>query len=211
MFFKTTALTILLSLYASVLQAVTFTYDVKITDISGEGEDRNIGFFQTGTIGDTGTGSARIDTSFPSTSSGVPAPDDRSFSVTFPGVASALWLFNNPMIHDPFAGTVKISGSLGGLTDFGATDFISASTYEFIWQGPAAGSPFATVADYENFMSTATMSGFISGFMFVNNDLNTGYLQRIDFDAVVAPIPLPGGALFLLSALGLIGWRFKAA
>lgn len=196
-----------ISLMATQTLAATFSYDVRITDISGEGEAQNIGFFQSGMIGNLGTGSARTDTSFPSTTPGVPADDNRSFSVTFPGVATALWLFNNPMVHDPAAGTVKISGSLGGLTDFGATDFISASSYEFIWQGAPGGAAFGSVTDYEDFLSTATMSGFVSAFMFVNGDLTTGYLQRLDFEAVPAPIPLPAGGVLLLSALGLLALR----
>ena len=50
---------VVLLLSASAAVAATFEYDIQITDISGAGEAQNIGFFSTGIIGDTGTGSAR--------------------------------------------------------------------------------------------------------------------------------------------------------
>lgn len=188
--------------------AATFEYDVRITDISGEGQTENIGFFSTGNVGDAGTGSARTDTEFPIT---VPLPleDDSLFGVTFPGIATAASFFFNPVVHDPLAGTVTVNGSLGGLTG-PYPDDISASQFEFIYQG-TPGAAFASLGDYENFLSTATMSGFVSAAFFPDDDFDNGFLQRIDFEAVTAPVPLPAGAVLLVSGFGLLAMRRRKA
>lgn len=179
--------------------SATFEYPVVITDISGDGAAQNIGFFRTATVGEIGTGSARTDSEFPTT---VPTQffDASLFGVVFPGVASAASFFANPVVHDPLAGTVTVNGSLGGLT--GPYDaFVSASAFEFVYTG--APGAIASLADYETFLDSATMSGFVSAFFTPDSLPDSAFLQRIDFrDAT--PVPLPAGAVLLLSGLGLL-------
>lgn len=187
--------------------SATFDYKIRIDSISGDGQAMNVGFFSTGSIGDLGTGSARTDTAFPS-----PVPgqllDNSLFGATFPGVATAGSFFDNPVVHDPAAGTVTVSGSLGGVTG-PYSDFLSAGVFEFVFSG-AAGAAFASLADYETFLSSATMSGFFSGTFFVSDGRGgeVAFAQRIDFSDAT-PIPLPAGAVLLLSGLGLLAWRRK--
>lgn len=186
--------------------AATFTYDIVITDLSGEGQAENIGIFATGNVGDAGTGTARTDFEFPAT---TPAQleDDSLFTAIFPGVASALSFFANPVVHDPDAGTVTVSGQLGGFTGSG---FYSASAFEFVYQGTPGGTAFASVGDYETFLSTATMSGYASAF-FIPDDSDEGFLQRIDFAAPVSEVPLPAGGVLLLSTFGVLAFRRRRA
>lgn len=188
---------------ASSTFAATFEYDIVITDISGEGEAENVGVFISGNVGDLGTGSARTDFDFPATTP-TQLIDDSLFTAIFPGVASALSFFANPVAHDPDAGTVTVSGSLGGFTGSG---FYSPSAFEFVYQGEPSGTVFTSIADYDGFLSTATMSGFVSAFFIPDSDLDVGFFQRIDFEAHVSEVPVPAGGVLLMSAFGLLALR----
>ncbi len=180
--------------------AATFEYDVRITAITGDGEAKGIGFFTTGAVGDPGTGSARTDFEVP-TSIPMMLSDDSLFGVTFPGIATAASFFANPVVHDPIAGTVTVDGFLGGLTG-PYPEFISADAFSFVYQG-APGAAFGSIGDYENFLANATMSGFVSAVFF--DDEDNGFRQQINFEAVTtSPVPLPAGALLLLSGIGLL-------
>lgn len=188
---------------ASSTSAATFQYDIVITEISGEGQAENVGVFVSGNVGDVGTGSARTDFDFPTTTP-TQLVDNSLFTAIFPGVASALSFFANPIAHDPDAGTVTVSGSLGGFTGSG---FYSASAFEFVYQGETGGTAFTSIVDYEGFLSTAIMSGYVSAFFFPDSDLDVGFFQRIDFEAQVSEVPVPAGGVLLMSAFGLLALR----
>lgn len=193
--------------FVGAARAATFEYPVRITAISGEGEAMNIGFFSTGSVGDLGTGSARTDIAFPTE---TPTPfdfDNSIFGVTFPGIATAVSFSPNPVTHDPLAGTVTVNGFLGGLTGPYPGFEPSASAFEFVYSGVPG--PIGSVGDYETFLSGATMSGFVSAAFFLEGEFDDGYLQRIDFESV-SQVPLPAGALLLLSGLGILAIRRKA-
>ncbi|MEM6384946.1 MAG: hypothetical protein AAF718_01790 [Pseudomonadota bacterium] len=201
-------LTAALLFVSSAAFSATFNYPIQIDSIGGDGQTQNVGFFSNGSVGDKGTGSARTDVAFPS-STPMSLMDNSLFGASFPGIATAGSQFDNPVVHDAAAGTVTVSGFLGGVTG-PYSDFLSAGAFQFVYTG-TPGSAFTTVADFQNFLATAAMSGFFAGTFFVSNGTGPDLVfdQRIDFSAVT-PIPLPGGALLLLSGLGLFAIRRKA-
>ncbi len=179
--------------------AATFEFDLTIDGISGDGEAMNIGFFSTGSVGDTGTGRADINESFPGD---YPMTLDTSlFQASFPGIASAGSMFGNPVVHDPTAGTVTVSGNLGGITGPYSGFTLFPSAFEFTFTGAAGGPEFSTRAEIESFLDGATMAGFVSAVFFQSGDFDTGYRQRIDFSTSLTPVPLPAGGLLLLTGL----------
>ena len=191
---------LILPLLALPATAATFEYDIEITSITGDGELENIGFFSTGSVGDTGTGRAIIEDGFPLD---YPTTLEISqFQATFPGIATAGTFGPKTVVHDTVAGTLTISGFLGGVTG-PYVDFLSAGEFEFIYTGLAGGPIISSSAGLNAFLEDATMSGHFEGIFFVDGEFDIGYVQRIAFDTVASEIPLPAGGILLLTALGI--------
>lgn len=194
---KRIILATVMAVSASIASAATFEYDIAITSISGNGQAENIGFFSTGSVGDTGTGSADI-------SEDVPLDYAETlyrslFGASFAGIATAGSQAGNSVTHDTVAGTITVDGFLGGVTGPYA-EFLSAGTFEFVYTGVAGGPEISTTAGLESFLAGATMSGYFVGTFEANTEF---YTQRIDFGAV-SKVPLPAGGVLLLSAIGLM-------
>ena len=190
----------LLPLLATTTIAATFTYDIQIDAITGDGEAANIGFFSTGSVGDVGTGQAIVEEGFPAN---YPLTlEATQFFAIFPGIATAVTQAPKTVVHDPTAGTVTVSGILGGLTGPYPGFVPSANAYEFVYTGASGGPVISSGAELEAFLSGATMAGFVSAFFIPNSDPNVGYFQTIAFSSTT-PVPLPAGGLLLLSALGI--------
>ena len=194
------ALLLLLPLLALPAAAATFEYDIEITSITGDGEPENIGFFSTGSVGDTGTGRAIIEDGFPLD---YPTTLEISqFQASFLGIASAGTFGPKTVVHDTVAGTLTVSGFLGGVTG-PYSDFLSAGEFEFVYTGIAGGPVISSNSALNAFLADATMSGFFEGVFFVDGEFDIGFVQRISFDTVASEIPLPAGSILLLTALGI--------
>ena len=194
------AFLIILPFLALPAAAATFEYDIEITSISGDGKAMNVGFFSTGSVGDAGTGRAVIDDSFPGD---YPFTLEVSqFQAIFPGVATAGTFFVKNVVHDTVAGTLTVDGFLGGVTGPYALD-LSAGMYQFVYTGTAGGPVINSNTGLNNFLAGATMAGWFEGTFFNPGEFTNGYHQRIDFQAVTNVVPLPAGAVLLLTALGM--------
>ncbi|MEL6377163.1 MAG: VPLPA-CTERM sorting domain-containing protein [Pseudomonadota bacterium] len=189
---------------ATPLHAATFEFDIQIDAISGDGA--GMGFFATGAVGDLGTGRAQISDMFPGDYQMT--LENSLFQAVFPGTASAGSQFDATIAHDNIAGTVTVSGQLGGLTGPGGmTGFFSASDFEFVFTGMPSTSEFTSQSELESFLSKASMAGFVSAFLIPDDsDFETAFLQRIDFSAVPPAVPLPAGGFLLLSGIALYGF-----
>ena len=197
------ALFLIIPLLALPAAAATFEYDIEITSITGDGEAEGIGFFSTGSVGDTGTGRAIIEDGFP-----LDYPTTlviSQFQASFFGIATAGTFGPKTVVHDTVAGTLTVSGFLGGVTG-PYTDFLSAGAFEFVYTGVAGGPVISSNSGLNDFLADATMSGFFEGIFFVNGEFDNGFSQTISFGAVTSEVPLPAGALLLLTALGMGLW-----
>ncbi len=196
------AIFVILPMLALPATAATFDYDIEITSITGDGEAESIGFFSTGSVGDAGTGSAIIEDGFPLD---YPTTLDISqFQATFPGIATAGTFGPKLVVHDTTAGTLTVSGFLGGVTG-PYSDFLSAGSFEFVFSGIAGGPVASSNADLNSFLADATMSGYFEGIFFVDGEFDNGFSQTISFASVTSDVPLPAGGVLLLTAIGF-GW-----
>lgn len=180
--------------------AASFNYDIEITSITGAGQAENIGFFSTGSVGDAGVGSAEIEDGSPTDY--LATVEQSQFSAVFPGVATAATFFQKTLVHDPLAGTLTVSGFLGGITG-PYTDDLFASNFEFVFDGEVGGPIITSNSGLNSFLAGASMSGYFVGFFVLNGDFNNQYYQTISFEGTVSEIPLPASAMLLLTALGL--------
>ena len=190
---------ILLPILSTAAASATFLYDIQIDAITGDGEAGNIGFYSTGSVGDIGTGQANVSEAFPADYSMT--LEATQFFAIFPGIATAVTQGPKTVVHDATAGTLTVSGFLGGLTGPYPGFLTSASTYEIVYSGATGGPLISSATALEAFLDGASMSGFVSAFFIPDSDPETGYFQTIAFSDTT-PIPLPATGLLLLSAFG---------
>ena len=196
---------ILLPFLSLPAHAADFNFDIEITSITGDGEGINLGFFSTASVGDVGTGTAKINDDFPG-DYGL-TKDFSLFQAKFLGIASAGSQSGNPVVHDPLAGTVTVSGGLGGVTGPYPDTPLFAGQFEFVYSGVAGGPEISSNTGLNDFMAGAQMAGYFEGIFFLDEDDvfsdEPGFVQRIDFKATPSEVPLPAGVVLLLSALGM--------
>lgn len=189
--------------YAFTLLFLTFqsasavTLTVNITSISGPGESANFGFYST-------TGAPGTFSNF----NGFPEP---ILSFSFPGspftVSGLTGNFpTNMYSYDSTTGVFNASGTLAGVT--GDFSFPGGRSFDFVIQA-ATGLSFTGISDLAGIYDTMTgVSGTVTAFFFPNpSDLNTAFEQTLTFSTDVSEIPLPAGAVLLLSGLGLLAMR----
>ncbi len=187
--------------FTASASAATFSYDLILTSVTGDGGPQGVGFFGSASVGETGTGGVIIDETETDFNFAL---QDAFFSAQIGG-GTAGSFFQKTFAQDSSTGTVTISGQLGGLTGIFPGYFISAGAYEFVYTSTPGFLPITSAADLTMFLSGASMSGFFSGAFVSLADDNIGFNQTVSFEGSTAPIPLPAGMVLLLSGLGALG------
>lgn len=178
--------------------AYSATLAVQITSITGDGEASNLGFYSTtGAPGEFRnitpvlTPEPLLVLSFP----GSP------FNVT--GITAG---GGNTYSYEPTTGLLNVSGQLAGVT--GDFIFPGSRAFDFVIQS-TPGLAFSSFADLDPIYEAMTaVQGSVTAFFFPNpSDLSTAFQQTLTFSSDVSEIPLPAGAVLLLSGLGLLAMR----
>lgn len=191
---------------ATPVLSTTFSYDIVLDSVSGDGPD--VGFFQTQSPGATGTATAEVDET-------ITDPDflrEDAFFTAQLIAGSAQTFFLKDLDFDGAAGVLSVSGSLGGLTGtLPGISFISAETFEFIYSGDPGVGGISTGTDLVAFLATVDdVSGFFSGSLERTDDA-TFVSQSVSFSGAPSVIPLPAGAVLLISGLGVLALRRRGA
>lgn len=183
-------------LCATTATAATYSFGVVVDSITGPGQAEAVGLYIGGAPGDAGTLTTTVRPEPAFTGLGP-----LSTFATFPGTATGVTGTAGVQGYDPVTGILTDGGQLGGLTG-PFPDFFPAPMYQFIYQGAPGLSPLMTPADYDAFMSGVSgVVGYIQGTF--QNGSGGAFTQRLDFSTPNA-IPLPAGAVLLLSGLGLL-------
>ena len=185
--------------------SATFSFDVKVDQISGPGQAANLGFYIGGSAGQAGTLSATVQ-SEPQFSGLGPT----STILAFPGTATGITGVGGSVSYNSATGVLTDSGQLGGLTG-PFPDFFPNPMYSFLLQG-SSGASLLTPMDFDTFLAGVTaVSGFVSGTF--SNGSGGFVTQTLTFSSV-DPVPLPAGLVLLVTALAglrLAGRRTRRA